>query len=223
MNMKNLVCLAIMACASPSFAQPASIEVIPWTCSGVPDLGSMSVAPYSEKVAFSATIPEGTTWSLHSCADGVCQFERVLSASTVFDTVVVEHEPTFVGMIDSYNLTLQLFSSTDTIVSDILFLNGFPTPAIDTSCAPQTGIAMALTNSEKEQFTIWPNPSAGAFNMRGADGFDYAVIDMAGKVVDQGTSMSGQAEVGGDLNPGLYLITMNSAGSPTKTVRVVRE
>jgi len=70
------------------------------------------------------------------------------------------------------------------------------------------------TQTESNNFTLFPNPSWASFEIAGCDGCNVIIRTIDGSVVKEiGTYLANQEIDISNLHPGIYLVEVDNAGS----------
>lgn len=83
--------------------------------------------------------------------------------------------------------------------------------------------SIATNSSSDKEYAIYPNPASNFINIKNAERANIEVFDISGtKVGELNDYSSGQSIYVGHLNPGIYLVTINT-GTEIKTLRFQKQ
>jgi len=96
-----------------------------------------------------------------------------------------------------------------------------PPPVPNIVLAGTTAASRMSGEGEPAKANVWPNPSTGLFRVQVEGAFHYSVRNHYGQELEQGEGHDAR-QVGRQLRPGIYLITIQTA-TATTTVRVEKQ
>src|SRR5690606_26970833 len=85
-----------------------------------------------------------------------------------------------------------------------------------------TRTSLGIKDAKKSTLKIYPNPAQDVVYIEQANGFDYRVVDMAGKTLLRGTIAGGQINVK-QLIPGNYLLQIQDKNGNSQTSLIKKQ